>query len=160
MAGERQKTLVRVVAALLAAVSAYAQGTQPNQAANSHLVLTATAVTDRKEMIKLIGLDPGDGFIIVKMRAAPNVVEPMRLSSDDFTLISRKNGERSPSMRPIRFTKGEKDQAILDAKLFPDTETREPVEGLLYFLLDGKLKPKDLGLVYAGAGGRLIIDFK
>ena len=145
---------------VLICFSAYADESTPNQAANSHLVLTAKVFTQRKDLIEILGVDPGDGFIVVKMRAAPNVIEPMRMSSDDFTLLSRKNGERSPSMRPIRFTRRAKDQELLDAKLFPDAETREPVEGLLYFLMDGKFQPKNLGLIYSGAAGRLIIDFK
>jgi hypothetical protein len=41
-----------------------------------------------------------------------------------------------------------------------DSETKDPVEGLLYFLLEGKNKPKDLGLIYKGAAGRLAMDFK
>jgi len=51
-------------------------------------------------------------------------------------------------------------QKILESKVLPDTETKEPVEGLLYFLLDGKNKPKDLGLLYKGPAGRLSMDFK
>jgi hypothetical protein len=161
VARKRQKTLVRCIAAFaLAGLNAAADETTPNQAANSHLVLTATVLTERKDMREVLGLDPGDNFIVVKVRAAPNVIEPMRLSSDDFTLISRKNGERSPSMRPVRFTRNAKQQEFLNSKLFPDFETRDPVEGLLYFLIDGKFQPKNLGLIYQGAAGRLIIDFK
>ncbi len=167
MAGERQETFVtraRLVACFvaLALVSrAFPQDkTEPNQAANTKLTLTGKVFTDRKDMKELLGLDPGDGFIVVRIRAVPNVIEPLRLSSDDFMLISLKNGERCPSMRPLLFTRRANEEALLNAKLFPDAETREPVEGLLYFLLDGKFQPKNLGLIYAGAAGRLIIDFR
>ena len=44
--------------------------------------------------------------------------------------------------------------------MLPDKETKEPVEGLLYFLLEGKNKAKDLGLLYKGPAGRLAMDFK
>jgi hypothetical protein len=51
--------------------------------------------------------------------------------------------------------------AVLKAKGVPDIESKEPVEGLLYFALEGrKLKPKDTALVYKGAAGRLVMDFK
>ena len=63
-------------------------------------------------------------------------------------------------MRPLLFTRKPDQMAMLNTKLFPDAETREPVEGLLYFLIEGKFQPKNLGLIYAGAAGRLIIDFK
>ena len=45
--------------------------------------------------------------------------------------------------------------AVLKAKVLPETETMEPVEGLLYFLIDGKFKQKDLALIYKGQAGRL-----
>ena len=57
---------------------------------------------------------------------------------------------------------GEKDNPLLDvlkAKVLPDTESLEPVQGLLYFTIDGKIKPKDLAIIYKGAGGRLVIEF-
>ena len=44
--------------------------------------------------------------------------------------------------------------------MLKDVETKEPVEGLIYFLLEGKNKPKDLGLLYKGPAGHLAMDFK
>ena len=49
---------------------------------------------------------------------------------------------------------------VLESKILADTETKEPVEGLLYFLLEGKNKAKDLGLLYKGPAGHLAMDFK
>lgn len=49
--------------------------------------------------------------------------------------------------------------AILQDKMFLDKETKEPVSGLLYFPLDGKVKLKDLELIYKGPAGRLIVPF-
>jgi hypothetical protein len=48
---------------------------------------------------------------------------------------------------------------VLKAKVLPDTESMEPVEGLLYFLVDGKVKPKDLRIIYQGPAGKLIMEF-
>ena len=50
--------------------------------------------------------------------------------------------------------------APLEAKVLADRETRQPVEGLLYFALERRVKPKDVGLIYAGPGGRLVMDFR
>ena len=36
----------------------------------------------------------------------------------------------------------------------------EPLSGLLYFYLEGKLKPKDLELRYQGSAGKLSLRFK
>jgi hypothetical protein len=50
--------------------------------------------------------------------------------------------------------------AALKAKILPDKESLEPVEGLLYFPIDGKLKPSDLAVLYKGPAGRLTIEFE
>jgi hypothetical protein len=49
---------------------------------------------------------------------------------------------------------------MLKAKALPERETKEPVEGLLYFAIEGKLKPKDLALIYKSPFGRLEMEFK
>ena len=196
----------------------------PNQAGNSKLSLNGTAIVDRKAVTDLMGIDLGEGFIVVKIRAVPQTLQALRVSMDDFTLVSRKNGEKSGAMSPHaiagtgsmvigdvrsqsgqgigtrnnpttmpppvmgapvgmptngsgigntgtiqegtvdarmeRRTKEDPRLTFLEAKTFQDVETKEPVEGLLYFNLTGKLKPKDLGLIYAGPAGRLVIDFQ
>lgn len=48
----------------------------------------------------------------------------------------------------------------LKAKLLPDGELDKPASGLLYFLIEGKLRAKDLELVYRKAPPRLSIRFK
>jgi hypothetical protein len=48
----------------------------------------------------------------------------------------------------------------LTAKVLPDKETKTPVEGLLYFSINGKVKAKDVSIVYKGAAGRLTIEFE
>lgn len=49
---------------------------------------------------------------------------------------------------------------LLGEKMLPQKETSEPVEGLLYFPLDGKVKTKDLELIYQGPAGRLYVNFR
>jgi hypothetical protein len=210
---------------LLTALCAVAEDKSlPNQAGNSKLSLNGTAITERTAITDLMGIDLGEGFIVVKIRAVPQTLQALRVSMDDFTLVSRKNGEKSGAMSPTaiagstamiigdvrsqsglgigarnspntmpppvmgapvgmpsngggigntgsvqegtvdarmeRRTKEDPRLAFLEAKVFQDVESKEPVEGLLYFNLNGKLKPKDLGLIYAGPAGRLVIDFK
>ncbi|HEX5432305.1 MAG TPA: hypothetical protein VFW83_10075 [Bryobacteraceae bacterium] len=48
----------------------------------------------------------------------------------------------------------------LRQKILPGKQTQAPLEGLLYFEIDGKLKPKDLTLLYHGTAGRVALDFK
>lgn len=48
----------------------------------------------------------------------------------------------------------------LKAKQFPTKETADPVEGLLYFPLDGKHKLKNLVVLYRGQAGKLKLLFE
>jgi hypothetical protein len=48
---------------------------------------------------------------------------------------------------------------VLEAKAFPTKTTNEPVEGYLYFSLDGKHKLKNLEVLYRGDGGKLNMAF-
>ncbi|MBV9295939.1 MAG: hypothetical protein JO145_10230 [Acidobacteriaceae bacterium] len=48
----------------------------------------------------------------------------------------------------------------LEAKQFPEKESIQPVEGYLYFPLDGKHKLKNLAVLYRGPAGRLNLEFQ
>jgi hypothetical protein len=48
----------------------------------------------------------------------------------------------------------------LKAKQFPRKETADPVEGYLYFPLDGKHKLKNLAVLYRGQAGKLRLLFQ
>jgi hypothetical protein len=50
--------------------------------------------------------------------------------------------------------------ALLKEKVLPEKETLEPVSGLLYFPIEGKVKLKDLTLIYKAPGGRMEIRFQ
>jgi hypothetical protein len=166
------------IAALLISCAWAQQKTLPNQAGNAKLSLRGEAITVRANVTALLGLDPGEGYIVVKLRATPQTPSALRLSPDDFTLISRKNGEKSGFLSAAAvlgvgsvLVLGEQGPKLknattdprlagLEAKTFPEGDTKDPVEGLLYFNLAQKLKPDQLGLLYSGAAGRLVIDFK
>jgi hypothetical protein len=47
----------------------------------------------------------------------------------------------------------------LKEKVLPERETSEDSTGLLYFLIDGKLKPKDLELIWKSSGHKLMLEF-
>jgi hypothetical protein len=60
-------------------------------------------------------------------------------------------------------TKSQGNEKLLEAlkaKQFPEKESTEPVEGYLYFPLDGKHKLKDLAVLYRGPAGRLNLEFE
>jgi len=178
-----------------------------------------------------VGAEIPDGFAVARVRVVPKADQTLRIGPDDFTLISRKDGERSPALDPAQITgkagliikaaaeqpsrwstvsngpiwggvkptkappaepdrdgdrasgrasnESEKSDhpdrvaltpentpeanpvlAALKAKGLQDQESKKAVEGLLYFPVEGKLKPKDLALVYKSPVGRMVVDFK
>jgi hypothetical protein len=186
----------------------------PNQVANDDIDLSGTVMIERQEVQQALGADLGPRYIIVRIKVAPKADAGLRVGPDDFTLLSRKDGERSPALEPSQIAgkgelvvkaaqtqpggdgtrtngpiwggvtirtgsskkKAESDDTpepkvdntveenpiigVLKQKILPETETKAPVEGLLYFMMDGKLKPKDLSLIYKGPAGKLVMDFK
>ena len=166
----------------------------PNQAGNGNIDLAGTVLTDSKDIQQALGTTLGPGYIVVRIRVEPRMLQAIRIGADDFTLISRKDGERSAALVPSQIggaadltlkSKTTYDGSpgvsstsvavapadiknapegppikILESKMLPDKESKDPVEGLLYFRLEGKNKPKDLGLLYKGPAGRLAMDFK
>ena len=50
--------------------------------------------------------------------------------------------------------------ARLRAKQLPGRESSEPVEGYLYFPLDGRHKLKNMAVLYRGPGGKLDLEFE
>ena len=48
----------------------------------------------------------------------------------------------------------------LTEKCLPEKPSLEPLEGLLYFPIEGKVKPKDLEIVYKGPAGKLLMEFQ
>ncbi len=60
-------------------------------------------------------------------------------------------------------TKSEGNEKLLEAlkaKQLPEKESIEPVEGYLYFPLDGKHKLKNLIVLYRGPAGKLDLEFQ
>ena len=192
--------MMRLAPMLLMAALAFAENKPlPNQAGNDDVDLAGTVVIERPQIQQELGMDMGAGYMLVQIKVTPKGDAALRVGPDDFTLLSRKNGDRSPALDPQQIAgtsgalivkpaaqqpggdgtrtngpiwggvtpkaSGAKDGdsrllGVLKEKALQDQETKKPVEGLLYFALDGKLKPKDVSLIYKGPAGKLVIDFK
>jgi hypothetical protein len=79
------------------------------------------------------------------------------------------NGMASPgNPRPVTLSTKVDDKSpgnpklleALKAKQLPDKEINEPLEGLLYYRLNGKHKLKDMEVLYRGPAGKLNLDFE
>ena len=193
---------------IFAAIAAAGERKQlPGQAGNDDIELEASVILDHDEIAAAIGSDIGEGYIVLRMKASPKN-EALRIGPDDFTLVSRKDGQKSAALTPteiagkgalvvnrgstddrksgwsaggfggglgsspgtvqrdvIKDTKLDENAkespalAALKAKILPDKETKTPIEGLLYFSITGKVKLKDIGLIYKGPAGKLVMDF-
>jgi hypothetical protein len=207
--------LMKFTPILLLCACAFASDPKPlsNQAGNDQIDLQGTVLLVRNDIqVALDGPDLPPGYMVVRMKVTPKSEKTLRLSPDDFTLLSRKDGQRSPSLSPNQIAGGgtvlvvkpavnqprgdgttvngpvwggvsvgrkrtspggdspsvstgssQEDSPLLKAlteKSLPDKDIKTAVEGLLYFAIDGKLKPKDLSLIYQGPAGKLVIDFK
>src|SRR6266404_8610435 len=193
----------------------------PGQAGNDDIELVASVIVDKDEMKQALGAELGPGYVIAKIKVTPKTENALRVSPDDFTMISRKDGQRSVALSPGQIAgkgaivvKAAPDQpgglgttsngpvwggiggaprrmpgnsngvgnspgvdggadskvdnangkdnpllSVLKSKVLEDKETKEPIEGLLYFPIEGKIKPKDLAVVYKGPAGKLVIEF-
>ncbi|MGA3186593.1 MAG: hypothetical protein ABSF22_05720 [Bryobacteraceae bacterium] len=181
----------------------------PGQAGNDAVDLEASLIIAHDEITNAIGSDIGEGYVLAHVKVIPKGDTPLRIGPDDFTMISRKDGQRSTALAPSEIAgkgalivkRGTADGgktswgaggigaglgsspgtvqrdvikgtqiddnakegpalAALTAKILPDKETKTPIEGLLYFSISGKLKPKDLAIVYKGEAGKLVMEFE
>lgn len=169
----------------------------PGQASNDNVDLAASVIVGQDDVKQAVGADLGPGWVVAHMKVTPKTEKPLSISPDDFTMIYRKDGQRTVAMSPGQIAgRGElvvkpsprqpggdgtktngpiwggvslsdsgkqPDPALLNAlksKILPDTQSLKPVEGLLYFPIDGKIKAKDLAIIYQGPGGRLILEFE
>ena len=88
------------VFALALTVAAADKKIEPAKAGNDNLELTGLAAVGRAEVTKILGVDPGVEMIAIDVRLMPKSETKLPISRDDFTLISRKDGQRSQGMHP------------------------------------------------------------
>ena len=83
---------------------------------------------------------------------------PVRTGTDGPSIGNSASGSQASSAAGK--TREDPVLAVLKEKVLAEKEISEPLSGLLYFLLEGKHKPKDLELMYKGPAGRLSLRFK
>jgi hypothetical protein len=69
-------------------------------AANDTVEITATITLDEDEIAKKLGADPGKGIALMDVRVTPKTDKPLRVSPDDFFLLSHNDGQRSQAFEP------------------------------------------------------------
>lgn len=72
----------------------------PATSGNDIVDVYATVITDKQEVTKLLGMDPGLDLIVVDVKVAPKADNKLRIDRDDFTLLSAKDGQRTQPLEP------------------------------------------------------------
>jgi hypothetical protein len=197
----------------------------PIRAGDDFVELTAVAHVGREAAKSVLGIDPELNLVVVEVTLRPKGDAAISFTRDDFTLISRKDGQRTQAFHPSqiagssvlvvsssgpggggamlgqqrgpiwggvpgtgdrpRRVGGEEDAivgtseataqssiankadaenpvlAALKQKELVFKKSNEPTSGLLYFLLEGKHKLKQLEMLYRSEGDSVLtIDFE
>ena len=91
---------VLIVAAISTLAFAGPRKPLPGQAGNDDVELTASPIIDRDAITQALGADIGAGYVIFRVKVTPKTDKPLRIGPDDFTMICRKDGERSEALEP------------------------------------------------------------
>jgi hypothetical protein len=75
---------------------------QPVQSGNDVVDVEGFATVNRAEVTAALGHDPGFDLVLVRVTIAPKGENKVRVWLDDFTLISRKDGQRSQPLAPAQ----------------------------------------------------------
>ena len=67
---------------------------------NDQLAINASAILDRDQIKQELGSDPGADIVVVRVTLRAVSDKPVKVSHDDFLLISDKDGQRSEPYEP------------------------------------------------------------
>ena len=218
----RRAILGTLLLSALALPGADNKKVEPGFAQSDEVDLTASAILERAEIDRAVGVPLDKGIYVVQVKVRPKGEKPIRIQLDDFIILKQDDGQRSTPFAPTQIAsssgltlqsqrlsgwgaqgngpvwggigggrprqmpgnggavgsatggaevvqateKEAKEPAggnplleALKSKCLPEKETNETVEGLLYFPLDGKVKLKDLLLIYKAPGGKMELRF-
>lgn len=85
---------------------------------------------------------------------------PRRLGGETAVIGNASESTTQAAAREDAKSAGDPLLETLKAKALPEGETAAAVNGLLYFLLEGKHRPRNLELVYHGPAGKLSLRFR
>ena len=82
------------------AFSATDKKVAPVRAGNDEVDITGKAILTREDATQALGMDPGMDIVMVEIRVKPKSDAKIALSRDDFTMISRRDGQKTQAMHP------------------------------------------------------------
>jgi hypothetical protein len=78
----------------------------PGQAGNDNIELTGTLLIDPAQIRDAVGSELGPGIIVARVKASNKTGDPMRIGPGDFSLLSRKDGDRGDALAPAELAGG------------------------------------------------------
>ena len=78
----------------------------PGQAGNDNIELTGTLLIDPAQIRDAVGSDLGPGIVVARVKASNKTGDPIRIGPDDFSLLSRKDGDRGDALAPAELAGG------------------------------------------------------
>lgn len=98
----------RVVLCALSMMTAMAADKKifPGQAGNDNIELAGTLLIDPVQIRDAVGSDLGPGIVVARVKASNKTGDPMRIGPGDFSLLSRKDGDRGDALAPAELAGG------------------------------------------------------
>src|SRR5450432_951797 len=88
------------ILSLLATTQAADKKLPIEQTSNDLVDITATAILDKDQIRQELGSDFGGDIVLVRVTVRPVSDKPIKVSLDDFLLVSGKDGQRSEPYSP------------------------------------------------------------
>jgi hypothetical protein len=88
------------ILSLLAPAQAADKKLPIEQTSNDLVDITATAILDKEQIRQELGSDFGGDIVLVRVTVRPVSDKPIKVSLDDFLLVSGKDGQRSEPYSP------------------------------------------------------------
>jgi hypothetical protein len=85
---------------LLSALEAAEKKLPIEQTSNDVIEITATPIIDKDKIKQELGSDLGGDIVLVRVQVRPVSDKPVKISLDDFLLVSSKDGQRSQPFTP------------------------------------------------------------
>jgi hypothetical protein len=87
--------------ALVAGFAAAAAERKPAEARgmNDRIDVSAVLMLEPSDMREALGADLESGYVVVRVKVTPKG-DPLRVTPDDFTLVSRRDGDRAEALAP------------------------------------------------------------
>src|ERR1700730_7928157 len=97
-----RRNVLRFIAllSLLAGAQAADKKLPIEQTSNDLVDITATAILDKERIRQELGSDFGGDIVLVRVTVRPVSDKPIKVSLDDFLLVSGRDGERSEPYSP------------------------------------------------------------